>query len=336
MRAQQYSARLGSICDAQFQQALDVFGLGRFVRAQPVSQGLFGQNVYVTSTAGEFVLRGKPHYDWQFRNEKLFADLLHGNTQAPVPHPYLLDTDTRIFGWEYVIMPRLRGRNLSDDLDDDNLGDADRLEIARAQGRVLAEAQRLTGPYCGQFDMESQAIKPAQPDWLTVFAGQTMDMLVQAAHHSANTPNEDLDWARQVVAEAASYLDPFEPAFVMQDFKPGNMVVDLVGGSWEVTGLFDLMEARFGHPESDVSRLWAVYTERGREDLAYAFVNAYLPQAARADRFAGRFPLFILHDRAIIWEWVQRSGRAWWDKRWTLRQWASRSMTIDPARIAAC
>ena len=56
------SKRLGPVSDAQFQRALDRFDLGTFVKAEPTSGGLFGQNVFVSSSKGEFVLRvGKPH-----------------------------------------------------------------------------------------------------------------------------------------------------------------------------------------------------------------------------------------------------------------------------------
>lgn len=333
LRARKYSERLGVISDAQFQRALDTFGLGRFLGAEPISQGLFGQNVYVTSSGGEFVLRGKPHYDWQFPNEKLFADLLHAHTRVPVPHPYLLDPDPAIFGWPYVIMPRLAGRDLSDDVDE-TLRDADRLEIAVAQGRLLAEAQRLTHAFCGKFDVASGGIRPYEGDWFPVFARQTMELLRRAASYNGNTPDRDLEWATGLIAAAQAAMDDFRPTFFMQDYKPGNMVADVVDGRWQITGLFDLMEASFGHPEADLSRLWAVYVEKGRDDLAYAFLNAYLPAAVDVERFARRVPLFMLHDRALIWEWVQRTNRAWWDTSWTFRVWAERFLRMDRRRLA--
>src|SRR4051812_16361344 len=57
-----YSQRLGLLTPRQFQAALMRFGLGDFIDATPVPQGLFGQNVFVTSTQGAYVLRGAPHY----------------------------------------------------------------------------------------------------------------------------------------------------------------------------------------------------------------------------------------------------------------------------------
>jgi hypothetical protein len=52
METQAYSARLGRISPAQFQAALDRFGLGAFVRAAPIPLGNFGQNVFLTSSHG--------------------------------------------------------------------------------------------------------------------------------------------------------------------------------------------------------------------------------------------------------------------------------------------
>lgn len=50
MPAQEYSKHLGIISDDQFQSALDRFDLGKFVQAEPIPFGLFGQNVFLTST----------------------------------------------------------------------------------------------------------------------------------------------------------------------------------------------------------------------------------------------------------------------------------------------
>ena len=115
----QYSHRLGELSGAQFQAALDRFDLGQFIRAEPISAGNFGQNVYLTSATGEYVLRGAPFWPYQFPRERFFTDLLHARTRAPVPWPYLLDPEDDIFGWSYVIMPRMPGLQLSDGIVDD-------------------------------------------------------------------------------------------------------------------------------------------------------------------------------------------------------------------------
>src|SRR5579872_2347774 len=81
----QYSKRLGAISPEQFQAALNHFGLGQFLSAEAIPFGLFGQNVFVTSSTGEYVFRGAAHYDWQFPKEQFVANLLHERTNVPVP-----------------------------------------------------------------------------------------------------------------------------------------------------------------------------------------------------------------------------------------------------------
>ena len=96
--AKVYSERLGRISDAQFEAVAERLGLGRFLKAEPTTSGLFGQNVFVTTTEGEFVLRGAPHWvkglgekewrredRWQFTKEVFFARQLHEQTQGPGP-----------------------------------------------------------------------------------------------------------------------------------------------------------------------------------------------------------------------------------------------------------
>src|SRR5581483_3214576 len=132
-----YSHRLGNITDEQFQKALDRFKLGKFIKAEAIPFGNFGQNVFVTSTQGEFVLRGVPHYTWQFKNEVFMVNLLHEKTSVPVPYPYLFDESEDIFGWSYVIMPRLKGRQFDQPMES-RLPQVDREGIATALAESLA------------------------------------------------------------------------------------------------------------------------------------------------------------------------------------------------------
>ncbi len=99
------------IGDEQFQAALERLGLGEFVRAAPVAGGLFGQNVFVTSTTGEYVLRGAPHYDWQFPAERFFARLLHEHTSAPAPWPYLIEPPPTSSAGATLSCPACQGCN---------------------------------------------------------------------------------------------------------------------------------------------------------------------------------------------------------------------------------
>ena len=136
-----------------------------------------------------------------------------------------------------------------------------------------------------------------------------------------------------MIDQARTSIEDFTPCFVMQDYKPGNMTVDMIDGEWQITGLFDFMEASFGHPESDISRMFAVYVESGREDLAYTFVNSYLGGWVDIKKFTKRFPLFMLHDRSIIWEYAQRKDGAWWNRDQTFKIWVSKFLKFDNTRI---
>lgn len=82
--------------------------------------------------------------------------LLHERTQVPVAHPYLLDPATDIFGWPYLLMPRLYGFSPTDD----QLTGADQLAIARALGQNLAQLHALTWPFAGDYDLVSNTIQP--------------------------------------------------------------------------------------------------------------------------------------------------------------------------------
>jgi hypothetical protein len=50
MEGKVYSQRLGEITDKQFQAALDRFHLGRFVQAEAIPFGSFGQSILLCLT----------------------------------------------------------------------------------------------------------------------------------------------------------------------------------------------------------------------------------------------------------------------------------------------
>ncbi|GAC1355368.1 MAG: hypothetical protein NVS4B11_23900 [Ktedonobacteraceae bacterium] len=134
-----YSQRLGIISDAQFQVALDRFHLGHFIHAEAIPFGNFGQNAFVSSTTGEYVFRGQPHFWWQFPTEQFFTRQLHERTSIPVPWPYLIDPTSDIFGWSFVLMPRMPGLQLADPQIKKQLGSTDKQGIAQALGENLAQ-----------------------------------------------------------------------------------------------------------------------------------------------------------------------------------------------------
>lgn len=317
-----YGQRLGWIEDRQLQAALDRFDLGQLCSAAPIPFGLFGQNLFISSTRGEFVLRGTPHYDWQLPAEQFFARLLHERTAAPVPWPYLVDPATDIFGWSYALMPRMRGLQLADPAVQRQLSSADRQGIARAMGANLAQMQRLTWQHAGRYNLASATIEPLGMSYGAWVVGRIRELLASAQVHSARTTAADVAWVEQVLERAQPALaEPLEPCFVMEDYKEGNTVVERAGDGWRVSGVFDLMTAHMGDGEADLSRPTAIYLDADPA-LAASFLAAYKEQTTLRPGFAARFPVYMLYDRIIIWEYLERAEPGWQQEPQTLREWA--------------
>lgn len=354
MNGKVYSQRLGMIADEQFQAALDRFNLGKFSKAEPVSFGNFGQNVFVSSVEGEFVLRGSPHFWWQFPTEQFFTRLLHERTEIAVPWPYLIDPGTDIFGWSFVLMPCMPGLQLNDPRVKEHLSADDRLSIAHAIGENLAKMQQVTWPISGRYNPVTDAVEPfdlatelawpfpvlsnkqlaAMPPTVISYSKRVTACLrhhlaSSQAHNTAATTREDLLWVELIIADAQDALDDaFEPCLLMEDYKEGNLVVMQHNGKWQVSGVFDLMGAHFGDGEADLARPIGEYLNEDAQ-LARTFLDAYRAIKPLRPGFINRFPVFMLLDRAILWEFFQRHNLRWWPASWTFRDWAGKYMTPD-------
>jgi hygromycin-B 7''-O-kinase len=330
--SQEYSKRLGVLYLNQFQAALDRFDLGTLVGTERVPFGNFGQNVFLTTTRGEYVLRGAPHYPWQFPKERFFTELLHQGTSVPVPWPYLLDPADDIFGWSYAIMPRMPGVQLIDPDVRDGLSAEDRRGIAHAMGETLAGLHTLSWHCAGEYDLETDTIKPLTLGYAEWIASRIHHNLHLAIPLSDRTTEADAEWVEELIARGREALAvPFEPRFVMEDYKEGNAVAECRDGVWQISGVFDYMEPYFGDCETDLSRSIAVYVDDDAE-LARVFARAYAESTRSCGRglrpgFADRFPVYMLLDRLIIWQFGQRHG-VWWDAGLTLREWADPYVSV--------
>ncbi|MFB9992056.1 phosphotransferase family protein [Deinococcus oregonensis] len=324
-----FGRRLGRITPAQLQQALNLFGLGQVQQARPIPFGLFGQNLMVTSDQGEFVLRGQPHFPWQFPTEQYVVDQLHAVTQVPVPAPYRYTEDRTIFGWPFVIMPKMPGVQLADAQVVQRLTAEDRQGIARAMGHNLAEMHRLTGPCSGRYDPQTNSVVPFDRPYGEWVVERLQTHLNSARQQNGHTTPDDVRWVNRLVDASRSALAvPFTPTLVMEDYKEGNVAVERAeGGTWRVSGVFDFMTAHFGDPEADLSRLVGEYA-RQQPAWARTFVETYLSHHAPRSGFEARFALYLLADALIIWEYVQREeGGMPGQRDLSLRAWAEPFMT---------
>ncbi len=336
--ARSYSQRLGAISDAQFEAAVARLGLGRFVKAEPVTSGLFGQNVFVTTSEGEFVLRGAPHYvkdfgaaewrredRWQFTKEMFFARQLHEHTETPVPWPMLHDQTSDIFGWPYLVMPRMPGACFEDRAILTALAAEDRRSVAIALGRMLAQMQTLTWDFAGDFTPQV-ALRPYADGFTHHVIAQTREGVATARASGAIT-TADIDWIERTEALALAVAGVKRSnTYVHGDYKLNNLTVLKDGGGWRVNGVFDLHGSCFGDGASDLVRQACSYLDTDPA-LARVFFDAYREAAPSDPTLGERLPLYLMSERMGIWAHFTRPPHvADWAKGKTFRGWAQRYM----------
>lgn len=339
-----YSERLGELTPAQFQRALDAFDLGQFLDAAPAPGGLFGQNVFVNASSGAWVLRGAPHYDGQFEKERFFSHLIHDETDADAPSPFLIEPSPSIFGWSFALMPRLPGENPGVEPTHPPRGHDERIALANALGAYLARIHSRSWPSCGMYDHATDALVPFDEpyaDWLILQIREwthrcrsrswELGAPIDPTTERATTP-ADLEWIDAVIEDARSALSqPFEPVLVHTDYKDNNTVGQREDGAWRINGVFDVGEMYVGNGEYDLARTACAYNAFSA-DVVRTFVQSYHDARSQslATGFAERMRAYILLDRLIIWEYGQRNS-IWFPEGLTLRKWAEPFVNIANA-----
>jgi aminoglycoside phosphotransferase (APT) family kinase protein len=330
----EYSKRLGAISDEQFEAVAERWKLGRFLRAEPITSGLFGQNVFVITSRGEFVLRGAPHWvkdvddieyhrddRLQFTKEKYFAGQLAENTRVPAPWPMFHDEASDIFGWPYLVMPRMPGTCFNERTILEALEPEDRRGVAIALGEMLAEMQKLTSPFAGDFRPASIRLEPfanGSVDWTI----RELRAMVRGAKPHGILTDADTKWIDEMCSAAAG--SPVrENTYVHCDYKLNNLTV-MKARTWHVSGLFDFHEARFGDGTLDLVRQSCSYLESDRE-LASVFIAAYRDAGGGRDIARERMELYVVNDRMKLWAYFGRpENQADWVRSKTFRGWAER------------
>lgn len=336
--AREYSKRLGAISDAQFEAVASRWNLGRFLSADPVTSGLFGQNVFVTTSDGEFVLRGAPHWvkrpgdteyrredRWQFTKEKFFAQRLHERTRTPAPWPMLHDETHDIFGWPYLIMPRMPGQCFDERSIRRSLEAGDRHGVAVALGEMLAEMQTLAWPFAGDFGLASIQLEPDPDGVLGQALTETRDM-TRSARDAGTLSSDEVTWIDTLARRARDAANDRPNSYVHCDYKLNNLTVLKTNDVWQVGGLFDFHEARFADGALDIVRQACGYVDT-EPQLTGVFVGAYLRLVTPDERLDELMPFYIANDRMKFWEFFTRpEARATWTLGTTFREWAQRYM----------
>jgi aminoglycoside phosphotransferase (APT) family kinase protein len=316
-----YSEALGVISGAQLQAALDRFDLGTLLSAEPAQTGLFGRNIFLSTTAGDFVFRGAPWDPRLYGKEAFFSRLVHERTGVPAPWPYHVDLSTDIFGWAYGIMPRLPGIDVGNVDVRRTFSRDDKISLARAMGETLARLQSLTWPHFGDYDLDTGDVVPiatSYADWTVWRVHDWLDMCREA---SDATTDADVAYVESIIRSARAALDvePEQPTFAFRDYKENNTVATRTDAGWRITGVFDLGEGYFGDGEADFSRSLAGYLREDTE-LVRAFMAGYCSKRPLRAGFLQRFPVYMALDRIIIWQYGQRN-KLWFSPDATLRDW---------------
>lgn len=333
--AKTYSERLGSISDEQFEAVAARFNLGRFVGAEPIAVGLFGQNVFVTTSDGEFVLRGAPHWvkdideteyrredRWQFTKERFFAQQLHEKTRTPAPWPIMHDQTNDIFGWPYLVMPRMPGHCFNERDIRKALDPVDRRGVAVALGENLAEMQTLTAPFAGDFSTATIKLE-AYPGGAISWIAHELSAFVRTAQKDGSLEIDDIDYIAAAIAPASAMSANRPSTYVHCDYKLNNLAVAKTDGRWRVSGLFDFHEARFSDGGLDLVRTTCSYLDTEPE-LARVFVESYFGNVGHDEALRKLMPLFVMNDRMKFWDFFAKPGaRATWLSEKTFRAWVT-------------
>ncbi len=301
-----YSERLGVITADQLQSVADEFGLGRVTAAEAAPGGLFGQIVFLTTTGGEYAMRGNPHGHAQLTKERLVAGLIHERSSLPAPWPYRVSENTELFGWTYAVMSRMPGRTGSQLWETGD--DQQRIALATAFGEALSQLHETTAPFFGPYDAESDDFVQVDdfPDWVLHRLDQTRNAC--RAVNGLTAPAELFIDA--MIDECASSLaEPFEPVLVHHDFTLGNLNFKESGRGFVATGVFDLFESYFGDGEEDLVR---ILQHLGTAAERRAFAGAYSAHRPLRPGASQRLALYALADFLICWEYAKRN-RVWFE-----------------------
>ncbi|WP_025682449.1 phosphotransferase family protein [Paenibacillus maysiensis] len=323
------SKRLGEVTADQLQRMLDRFDLGRLLSFGKTAEGVMGQTLYISSTAGQFVLKGNPLFSGQWVEERFMVEQLHTRTSIPVPTPYLVDETGDIFGWSYAVMPRLDGQHIHTPELQAKWTPLAKQQIAEMLASVLLELHSWKVEISGELDTISLAIRPFEVSYRAWLYGRIRYWLEDAQKYS-DISTQDMAWVECILEDARQAFDDLDTStFVMGDFKPQNFLVQNGDNGWKVSGLFDFTTAYFGDGVADLPKITIMYLENGEEELARRFLTAYLKGMETQKGFAERFRVHMLHQQILNWGCAKAMKQVTWDDKLSFADWARKFTDIE-------
>lgn len=313
--------RLGTITTEQLQAMLDRFKLGKLISFSSTAQGAMGQTMFITSTDGEFVLKGNPLYPGQLEEEKFFVDQLNQITDIPVPSPYVIDPSDDIFGWSYAWMPHLGGEHIDAINEKNKLRTDEKLKIAELIAKVMQKFHLWKVDAFGELDPKTFELSPFAPTYIDWLFERILFWLEDAKKYSTIT-SKDFQWVQALLEESQSaFLHCRTPTFVMGDFKPGNFLVQSGENGWQISGVFDFTNSYFADPLSDLIKMLIFYFDHETLEIAQRFVDTYFAETKITKDMKQRIKVHLVHQRVLDWGGAKATNRLTWDDDLSFTDW---------------
>src|SRR6266853_1598926 len=110
-------------------------------------------------------------------------------------------TSTHLFGWSYVIMPRLPGLSLASQEVKQRRTEHERRRIAGALGTTLAELHTLIWPSVGDYDLARDGIKPLEQSYAEHVLARVRGALATCIRATTRTTPADISWVEEVITQ---------------------------------------------------------------------------------------------------------------------------------------
>lgn len=315
------SNRLGEVTNSQLQLMLDKYDLGKLLTSSKTEHGAMGQTLFVTSTKGNFVLKGNPLYQGQLVEEKFFIDNIDKRTNVKVPKLYIIDDSDDIFGWNYAIIQRLEGKHLNTKELNDNLREEEKLNIAESIGKTLLSFHHWKVNVFGELDTVRLKISPFEKNYTKWLFSRIMYWLEDAKRFS-NITYEDIEWAKSLLTESEESFNHFcSPTFVMGDFKPGNFLINKDRSGWEISGVFDFTNAYFADPVSDLIKMITYYIDKKEIAIAKHLMDVYFNDFPVKENAKKRLKVHMLHQRVLDWGNAKATNTVTWEDGLSFSLW---------------
>lgn len=317
------SKKIDSVTKEQLQKMLDRYNLGELISFKQTEKGVMKQTIFVSSTSGDYVLKGNPIYEGQFVEEKFFIDHLKARTDIPVPVPYVLDEMKDIFGWPYAIMPRLPGVHFNDPKLEAAMTFNDRIRIARVLARALAEMHAWKSDIFGEFDPIHNTLRPFQGSYQNWLFNEIRFWLEDAKKYSGIS-QADKDWVEGLLESSRNSFEELQSAaFVMGDFKPENILLQPVEQDWNLYGIIDFTNSYFGDPIADLAKITVLYLDKGEEEFVRHLLSEYAKLTNANVALKERLIIHILYRKVLDWGCAYAINNVTWSKELSFKEWAS-------------